>query len=448
MKKQTSIKQIIKREGNLVPYDRDRISTAIFRARASVGKGNRALSETLSVEVENVLIANYGEGSTPSVEEIQDIVEKTLMEKGHVEIARAYILYRNERARARAARAYAFEVTDNIPYKKVYEVLCWNMDHACLSIRDLNAIIDRGRFPELVRDSERRYEKEIIQCACRILERRNEIRVIIISGPSSSGKTTTTFKLSEQLKKAGIEYKAINLDHYFFDLEKHPKDEFGDYDYEAPKSLDLELINRHLSLLLEGETIRTPHYDFKAGRRTLDVHEMRLEKNHMLLLDSLHGLYEPMTASITPSLKFKLYIETLGQFRSEEGEFLRWADNRLMRRMIRDSRLRNSQPETTLTHWHYVRRGELKYIIPFVKTADFLVNSTFPYEIPILKNHVFKFFPEAVTQYRQDPGRQDAYIRAKRIYEFLLPLMEVADDSCVPPDSLLREFIGGSCYKC
>jgi uridine kinase len=125
-----------------------------------------------------------------------------------------------------------------------------------------------------------------------MLERIPGIRIVIIAGPSSSGKTTTTIKASERPEAAGIKLKAINVDHYFFDLEMHPKDEFGDYDYETPQALDLELINQHLSQLLDGKTIKTPHYDFKTGKRTLDVHEMKLEKNEILLIDSLHGLYD------------------------------------------------------------------------------------------------------------------------------------------------------------
>ncbi len=438
------ILQIIKREGNLVPYDRDRIATAIFRAMASVKRGDRALAEALGRDVETALLKNYGVGATPSVEEIQDLVEQTLMEKGQARTARAYIIYRNRRAQARAARVEAFEVTDNIPYKKIYEVLCWNIDHACHTVDDLNACVEQGRFPELVQECDRRYDAEIGQCVAQILERLGEVRVVIVAGPSSSGKTTATLKLSERLRRAGVSFQAIGMDNYFFDLERHPRDEFGDYDYEAPASLDMDLINEHLVRLLAGETVRTPHYDFKTGKRMLDVHETRLEKNHLLLVDSLHGLYDGMTCRIAAPQKFKVFVETLGQLRSADGQFLRWADNRLMRRMIRDSWHRNSQPETTLTHWHYVRRSELKNIIPFIKSTDFKLNSALPYEIPILKHRVFRYFPEAMRCYRDDPSRQDAYIRAKRIHDFLVPLNAVADDSCVPPDSLLREFIGGS----
>jgi len=396
--------------------------------------------------VENGLKKNYGSDDTPSVEEIQDMVESILMKRGHVETARSYIIYRDERARARASRVCAFEITDNIPYKKIYEILCWNMDHCCISISDMNAIIDGGGFADLVRDSDRRYEEEVRECANRIVGRRNEIRVVIIAGPSSSGKTTTAAKLGGHLSRAGCEHTTINLDNYFFDLEKHPRDEFGDYDYESPESLDLDLINEHLARLLAGEPVMTPVYDFKSGRRTLGVHEMKIEKGRVLLLDSLHGLCERMTAGIPVSAMFRVYIETLGQVRSDDGQFMRWADNRLMRRMIRDARVRNSVPETTLTHWHYVRRSELRNIIPFIKTADFLVNTALPYELPILKNEVFGFLPRALAGYHDDPKRQDAYIRAKRIYEFLRPLKEVRETTCVPSDSLLREFIGGSRY--
>ncbi|MBI2441122.1 MAG: response regulator SirA [Lentisphaerae bacterium] len=447
MKSAGGILEIIKRDGNLVPYDRDRISSAIFRAMASLGQGNRAQAEAFSEDVERSLLEAYGAGAAPSVEEIQDIVEETLMTRGAPKIARAYIIYRNQRTQARAARAYSFEAADNIPYKKIYEVLRWNMDHGCDSISNLNALIAGGHFLRLIRESDRRYEEELDQCAGQILSARGLIRLVIIAGPSSSGKTTTTAKLVERLTSGGLGFKALNVDNYFFDLEQHPKDEFGDHDYEAPQSLDLALINEHLRALLAGKTIQAPRYDFKTGKRTLAVEPLRLGADEILLLDSLHGLYRDMTESIPAEQKFRVYIETLGQLRAHDGAFMRWADHRLMRRMIRDSEQRNSRPETTLTHWHYVRRSELKNIIPFITTADFLVNSALPYEIPILKHHVFRYFPEAIARYRQEASRQDAYIRAKRIYDFLGSLSEVADDTCVASDSLLREFIGGSRYE-
>ncbi len=441
------IQKIVKRNGNEVPYDRDRITTAIFNAAASVGGSDRETADQLANRVEDILAATYGAASVPTVEDIQDIVEETLIKEGHARTARAYIRYRAKRSEARQARKLQDQFFDHIPYKKIYEVLRWNLDHNCDSIDHISQVIEDGHYPDLVQAVEKRYHDEVSLGAEQMLERIPGIRIVIIAGPSSSGKTTTTIKASERLAEAGVSLKAINVDHYFFDLEMHPKDEFGDYDYETPQALDLELINQHLSELLEGKTIKTPHYDFKTGKRTLDVHEMKLEKNEILLIDSLHGLYDAMTHSIPADQKFRLYIETLGQVRTRHGVFMRWADNRLMRRMIRDSWHRNLQPLQTLTHWHYVRRSELRNIIPFISTVDYVVNSAMPHELPILKNKLFKFFPEAMEKYQDDPKRQDAYIRAKRVHDFLIDLKEMPTDEAIPEKSLLREFIGGSKYK-
>lgn len=442
-----AIAKIVKRDGHLAAYDRERITTAIFKAAASLGGQDRALAAQRAVDVEQALVAAYGAGALPTVEEIQDVVEAVLIKHGHVRTARAYIIYRHERARARALRTQQpLAATDNIPYKKIYEVLRWNMAHGCETIAGLNRVIAEKRFPDLIRASNQRYDDEIAAGAALVLQRMPAVRIVIIAGPSSSGKTTTTIKMSEHLQRAGLELVALTVDNYFFNLEQHPKDEFGDYDYETPQALDLQLINEHLVRLLAGETVRTPHYDFKTGQRTRDVHEMRLAPHQILLIDSLHGLYDDMTSAIPAEKKFRLYIETLGQLRNADGEFMRWADNRLLRRMLRDSWHRNLQPLETLAHWHYVRRSELRHIIPFIGNVDYVVNSALPYELPILKARLFPFFPEALLKFRDHAKRQDAFIRAKRVAEFLEPLTAVADDSAVPRQALLREFIGGSEY--
>ena len=443
-----AIKKIVKRDGNVVDYDRERIATAIFKAAASIGGQDRVLAARLAEDVEQALVASYGAGTMPTVEEIQDAVEAVLIKHGHVRTARAYIIYRHERAHARAVRTQQpLEATDNIPYKKIYEVLRWNMDHGCETIAGLNHIIAENRFAELIRAGNQRYDDEIAAGAALVLQRMPAVRIVIVAGPSSSGKTTTTIKMSEHLQRAGLELVALTVDNYFFDLEFHPRDEFGDYDYETPQALDLKLINEQLVRLLAGETVNTPHYDFKTGKRTQEVHPMRLGPNQILLIDSLHGLYDDMTSAIPVEKKFRLYIETLGQLRNESGDFMRWADNRLLRRMMRDSWHRNLQPLETLAHWHYVRRSELRHIIPFIGNVDYVVNSALPYEFPILKARLFKFFPEAMTKFRDNAKRQDAFIRAKRVCEFLEPLTAVTDDSVVPRQALLREFIGGSEYK-
>ncbi len=441
------IKTIVKRNGNLVAYDRERITNAIFKATTSTGASDRVLAESIAAEVELALTAAYHGDMLPSVEDIQDIVEKTLIEQHQTKLAHNYITYRSQRAMRRATKAIAFEVTDNIPYKKIYEVLLWNMAHHCESVEALNDHIRKGSFPALVRASEDRFSAEIQVATEAILAHGEATRLIIISGPSSSGKTTSTIKIGEALQTVGKKLKAINIDNYFFDLVKHPRDEFGDYDYETPQALNLELINHHLGELLAGRTVKTPFYNFKTGVSTLDVQEMHLEENEILLLDSLHGLYGDMTRAVPTANKFRLYVETLGQLRAMDGTFMRWADNRLLRRMIRDKAHRNLQPMGTLTHWHYVRRSELKYIIPFIGEVDFLVNTALPFELPLLKARLWEFIPQAMDLFQKDPRRQDAYVRAKRIHDLLAPLEAVTQDAMVPATSLLREFIGGSQYS-
>ena len=439
------IKTIIKRDGQIVPHDRSRITNAIFKAAASTGGFGFEEADVLSRLVEQRTAESYA-NQVPTVEDLQDIVESVLMEKGHIKTARSYIIYRQKRTEVREAKRGAVEATDNIPYKLIYEVLRWNIEHGCESIAGLNQIMEEGNYPDLVTACEERYGNECRAAGKRMLDHGDDLRLVIVAGPSSSGKTTTTIKLEEQLAAHGKKLKAINVDHYFYDLEMHPKDEFGDYDYETPQALDIGLINEHLEQLLSGRTIKTPHYDFHTGKRTLNVHEMYLADDEVLLMDCLHGLYSDMTRSVPDHRKFRLYIETLGQLRNERDEFMRWADHRLLRRMIRDSWSRNHDAMSTLTHWHYVRKSELQYIIPFIGNVDFVVNSAMPYEFPVLKNKLFHFFPEAIERYRKDFKRQDAYLRAQRVMQFLEPLRTDVDESCIPSNSLFREFIAGSDY--
>lgn len=439
------IKTIIKRDGQVVPYDRSRITNAIFKAAASTGGFGFEEADRLSKLVELRTSESYAQ-QVPTVEDLQDIVEAVLMENGHLKTARAYIIYRQKRTEVREARRGAVEATDNIPYKLIYEVLRWNMEHGCESIDGINQIIEEGGYADLVAACEDRYANECRSAGKRMLDQGDDVRLVIVAGPSSSGKTTTTIKLEEQLATRGKKLKAINVDNYFFDLEQHPKDEFGDYDYETPQALDIDLINQHLEQLLAGKAIRTPHYNFHTGKRTLKVHEMRLAEDEVLLMDCLHGLYSDMTRSVPDNHKFRLYIETLGQLRNEHDEFMRWADHRLMRRMIRDSWNRSHDPMLTITHWHYVRKSELQYIIPFIGNVDFVVNSAMPYELPILKSKLFHYFPQAIDLYRNDFKRQDAYLRAQRVMQFLEPLRTDVKESCIPSKSLFREFIGGSDY--
>jgi uridine kinase len=440
------ITKIVKRDGRIVAFRKDKISEAIFRAAVEVGGSDRDIAEQLANKVVMLMNERYPQGAIPSVEELQDIVEQMLAETGHFRTAKAYILYREKHKQIRDQKSKDIIVQDNIPYKLLWNFFIWNVDHNCDTVEKLNKQIKDGTIKNLIADAEAMYHNEVRKVANIILERIGQIKMLIVAGPSSSGKTTTTTKIGEVLKGRGIDFVLLNLDNYFKNLEDHPKDEYGDYDFETPQALDLPLINEHLFDLLHGKTIKMPFYDFKQGRRYLDRTEFRLKPNQILLIDSLHGLYDEMTKSIPHDYKFKFYIEAIALLRDNEGEFVEWTDLRMLRRMIRDSWHRAYDPLRTVGHWHYVRRSEKQHIVPFINKVDYVFNGALPYEFPIHKKFMFKEFPGIIKAYENDPKKIDAYTRAKRVYKFLEEIEEL-DGSLVPENSLLREFIGGSSYK-
>ena len=444
----TKIAHVIKRTGAQVPFNKDRITNAIYRAAVAVGGRDRATAENLAKQVVETLEETISPGETPTVEDIQDIVEKVLIENGHAKTAKAYILYRNERATRRKERAESsIHPSSNIPWPKLWEVLNWAVDHNLHTVDHLNERISQGEFPQIVRETDHAYNEDISTAVEVISQRRDQVRIVIVAGPSSSGKTTTTTKINHLLNKMGLSLVPLTVDNYFFDLKYHPKDEFGDYDFETPQALDLEMINEHLTRLLAGEEVKIPFYDFKTGHRHDEHTPMQIGPNDIILIDSLHGLYADMTKSVPAEQKFKLYIEPLMQMKDPRGKFIRWTDLRLMRRMERDAAFRAYDPQRTLEHWHYVRASELRNIVPYINTTDYIVNSALPYELPIMKHRLFHHFQKWVTQYKDDPLRQDAFTRAKRVHKLLQSITAIEDDSPIPPDSLLREFIGGSCYE-
>ncbi|MCU0723423.1 MAG: ATP cone domain-containing protein [Planctomycetes bacterium] len=440
--------RILKRDGTEVPFDREKIRVAVYKAGAALGRHDKALSEATADEVVGVLNRTYTSQNPPTVEDIQDVVVGALRGRGCTEVANAYIQYRAKRAALRERRQGGRRrIPEPIPYKVIWRGYVWAVDHGVHTVEALNRRIREGGYPSLVRESDEAYESQVAEAAREILQYRDQVRIVVVAGPSSSGKTTTTIKLGEKLEAGGLRLKALNVDNYFFDLDLHPKDASGDYDFETPEALDLNLINRHLADLLAGREILTPFYNFKTGRREGPGTPFRLEKDEILLIDTLHGLYDEMTRAVPPEAKYKLYIESLAQTKGPGGRFVRWYDVRLLRRMIRDTLHRSYDPRKTLMHWHYVRRSELKHIIPFIHDADFIVNSALPYELPALKARLFPHFPRFLEEFRGDAARQDAFLRAQRVHDLLASVDEWRDDSVFAPKSLIREFIGGSAYK-
>lgn len=443
------ITQVIKRSGAVVPFNAERITNAIYRAAVEVGGRDRATAENLAQQVVAMLEQNNTDGHPPHIEEIQDVVEKVLIENGHAKVAKAYILYRDERARHRKQQeAQTSRPSENIPWAKIWHILDWSVSHGVHTVDALNQRLDAGEFTQIVTESEAAYAADVEAAVDGILARKDKLKIIIITGPSSSGKTTTTIKVGEHLKKVGLKLVTLSVDNYFFDLEMHPKDEFGDYDFETPHALELPLINQHLTELIAGKEVLVPFYDFKTGKReSAKSVPMKLAENELILIDSLHGLFPAMTQDVPAEQKFKLYLEPLLQVKGNDGEYVRWTDIRLIRRMLRDAAHRAYDPRQTLEHWHYVRASELRNILPHINNTDAIVSSGMPFELPIYAQKMLASFQKWSNDYRGDPLREDAFERADRVARLLQSIHPTGDENMIPSDSVIREFIGGSTLK-
>jgi uridine kinase len=436
---------VTKRSGTIVPFNQNRIINAIYRAAVAVGGRDKEKAEELAEQVVKILNEKFAEKTIPHIEDVQDIVEKVLIENGHAKVAKEYILYREDSAKKRDEEGRInSKLNENIPWAKVWRNLDWAVEHKLNTIELLNERVANGEFAQIVHESEELYEDDVELAAKLIIERLENLKMVMISGPSSSGKTSTTVKLEQKLVKKGYKFKVLNVDHYFFDLALHPKDEFGDYDFETPQALDLDLINEHLTKLINGEEVLIPSYDFKTGTRKLNVTPMKVAEDELLLIDSLHGLYPDFSKGISIDVKFKLYLEPLLQMKDADGNYIRWTDIRLIRRMLRDAAHRAYKPTQTLEHWHYVRASEMRNIIPYSNTADFIISSAMPYELCLYAHILADEFVVWEKKYKGDPLKADAYERAARLKYLLKQVTPVSHDSPVPHDSVLREFIGGS----
>jgi uridine kinase len=409
----------------------------------------------INVFLTNETLAMSAREMTPALlyphrEYVQDMVEKEMKDLGEVDIAEAYMVYREGRRKIRDGELSPMQFTnDGIHRDLVNRTLQWNIEHECETIFAMNDWIygrHGKKLEDLIAAGEKRYHDDVCAVAARILERKDEVRVVVIAGPSSSNKTTTTVIIGQELQRVGLKLKQLNVDNYFFDLTKQPKDEFGDYDFEMPEAIDMDLLNANLKDLLEGRTIQMPHYNFKLGRRDKYT-DFKVENDEVILIDCLHGLYRRLTSSVPNRNKFRIHIESMNVIRNTNGEYTKWADVRLLKRMIRDSQHRGYPAEHTLAHWPYVRKGELKHIIPYIFSTDAVVNSGLPYELSILKSTVGGIFPprDWIEKLRQE-GRLDPYIRGMRVTSLLETVADFPDLDLLPSTSPIREFIGGSSY--
>ncbi|MBS6500548.1 MAG: nucleoside kinase [Clostridium sp.] len=304
-------------------------------------------------------------------------------------------------------------------------------------VGSLNDKVKNKEFRDLVMVSEALHEKKIAQIADMINERK-ETKVVLIAGPSSSGKTTFANRLSVQLRVNGHVPIPISLDDYFVDREHTPKDENGEYDFESVYSLDLELFNSNLSGLLKGEEVEIPSFNFKKGEREWVGHKLTLPNNGILLIEGIHGLNPILTSSILDKQKFKIYISALTQLNLDNHNRIATTDIRRVRRIVRDYLSRGYGAEETLKMWPSIRRGEERNIFVFQEEADVMFNSTLVYELCVLKRYAL----EELDKISPDSS---VYLEASRLKSFLGFFKEI-DKDYVPMNSILREFIGGSVF--
>lgn len=302
------------------------------------------------------------------------------------------------------------------------------------NIGSLNERINNGDLRELILISEALHEKRIAQIADKICEDQ-DINMILISGPSSSGKTTFAQRLSIQLKVNGKRPISISMDDYFVNREDTPLNKTGEPDFESIDAIDLKLFNSDLVKLLEGEIVQLPKFNFFTGQRELSGKWISVDKDHPIIIEGIHGLNPRLTVDIPEKNKYKIYISALTQLNIDNHNRISTTDTRLIRRMVRDVKYRGNAPVKTFEMWQGVRAGEESYIFPFQEEADVMFNSSLVYEMSVLKKYITPLLSEITPE-------SIYYSEAKKLLKFLKYFNPIEDESCVPPNSILREFIG------
>lgn len=329
-----------------------------------------------------------------------------------------------------------------IAQDKMFEVFRlhhrWQQILGVRTVGDFNEAVKQGYSNDLINVSEALQEKKISQMAETIANKEG-VRVVLIAGPSSSGKTTFCKRLSVQLLTCGIKPIQISLDDYFVNRVDTPKDETGDYDYESLYALNIPLINEQFTALFKGEEVQLPSYNFQTGISEMKGKKLRLEPNNVLIVEGIHALNPILTKDIDDDKKFRIYASALTTILLDDHNYIPTTDNRLIRRIVRDYKYRGCSAQETIRRWPSVRAGEKKWIFPYQENADVMFNTAMLYEVAVLKAQA-----EAVLE--QVPENCDEYAEAYRLRKFLSYFASLPFRS-LPPTSLLREFLGGSSFK-
>lgn len=334
------------------------------------------------------------------------------------------------------------EIPSYVEHKKITEAFNKNYKSAkklnIFTSSDINRIIAEGKINDIITLNEVIANNELLDLARQIAEQSSRVKVVLIAGPSSSGKTTTSRKLSMFLNTFGLNPKPISLDDYFLPREETPKLPNGDYDFESLRAIDIDLFNNQLKKLLNNEEVIIPTFNFKTGIPEFNK-SLKLNDNDIIIIEGLHCLNEELTKSIPKENKYKVYVSPLTDLNVDNYNVVSTSDNRLLRRMVRDNRTRGYSAEYTIKTWSRVRDGEEKYIFPYQEEADFVVNSALIYEIGALRQYAEPLL------YNIDIN-SPYYEEARRLLRFLNMFLVVPTEN-IPKESILREFIGGSYFE-
>ena len=324
---------------------------------------------------------------------------------------------------------------------KMFEIFkehhCWQSILGIRTIGDFNQAIDANHATDIINISEALQEKKIAKIAEEIANRKG-VKLVLLAGPSSSGKTTSCKRLSIQLAVNGLKPLQISLDDYFVDREKTPKDASGEYDYESIYALDLDLINEQFNALFRGEEVELPKYDFQSGKSKKSGNKLKMNDNNVLVVEGIHALNPELTAHIPQEQIFRVYASALTTILLDNHNYIPTTDNRLLRRIIRDNKYRGVSAQETIHRWPSVRAGENKWIFPFQENADAMLNTAMLYELAVIKM-------QAEPLLQQVPENCEEYAEAYRLLKFLKYFKGIPYNN-LPPTSLLREFLGGSSF--
>ena len=334
------------------------------------------------------------------------------------------------------------EIPEFLPSRKVFDALMeasdWGDAMDLHTVGALNDKIAEGRLSEIILVNEALMEKKLADIAFRIASE-GEKKIVLIAGPSSSGKTTFSRRLSIQLKTFGLTPHPISVDNYFVNRDKTPRDKYGNYDFEALESIDVEKFNSDMTKLLDGEEIELPVYNFKQGKREYRGNYLKIGSGDILVIEGIHCLNDKLTYSLPTESRFKIYISALTQLNIDEHNRIPTTDGRLIRRMVRDARTRGTDAKNTIAMWPSVRRGEEANIFPYQESADAVFNSALVYELAVLKS----FAEPLLFGIKKDCAEYDEAKRLLKFFDYFLAV----DTENIPKNSLLREFIGGSCFE-